>query len=246
MEPCGGWGAGLPRPAQPRLASRPPPLRLCWRICPALPGGMRLQRAPPEDPPTGSAASGSRQEAIRAGGTGLGCLSPYLPLRHLLPRAWPTRPSLPHSPHAEEARHAPSRSTRASPVCAGGLLRDAASQLLRMRWEGVSRPVVPGRRALSFRIARSASPEPIAADVFGRARRASHPVLHRRGYGFRAPLRAIRNDSGSAARRRAAFLDAAGDPGPRGRRLVPLDSEPETRKAARGRPFHCRSAVRKP
>ena len=32
----------------------------------------------------------------------------------------------PLSPHAEEARHAPSRSTRASPVRAGGLLRDAA------------------------------------------------------------------------------------------------------------------------
>src|SRR3712207_8979293 len=38
MEPCGGWGAGLPCPAQPRLASRPPPLR---------PGAS----APPEEKP---------------------------------------------------------------------------------------------------------------------------------------------------------------------------------------------------
>jgi hypothetical protein len=66
-------------PAQPRLASRPPPLRLCWRICPALTGGVSLQRAPPEDPPTGSAASGSRQEAIRAGAT-----RPGRTARHIL------------------------------------------------------------------------------------------------------------------------------------------------------------------
>lgn len=87
MEPCGGRGAGLPCPAQPRLASRPPPLRpeprLTRRICPALTRGVSLQRAPPEDPPTGSAASGSRQEAVRAGGTGLGRTARHIPLRHL-------------------------------------------------------------------------------------------------------------------------------------------------------------------
>ena len=100
---------GCPAPPNPAWPPRPPALRpkprLPRRICPALEEAGASERAP-RGPATGSAASGSRQEAIGAGGTGLGCLSPWLPLRHLLPRAWPTRPSLPHSPHAEEGRKA--------------------------------------------------------------------------------------------------------------------------------------------
>jgi hypothetical protein len=73
--PNPAWRSGV-RPSGPSFGSAGGP-------APA-PGGMRLQRAPPEDPPTGSAASGSRQEAVRAGGTRPGRTTRHIPLRHLL------------------------------------------------------------------------------------------------------------------------------------------------------------------
>ena len=49
---------------------------------------------------------------------------------------------------------------------------------------------------LSFRIARSASPEPITADVFGWVRRALQPVLHRQRLWVPGSAARPRNDSG--------------------------------------------------
>src|SRR5688572_4839663 len=62
----------------------------------------------------------------------------------------------------------------------------------------------PGRRSLgagapplSFRIARSASPEPITADVFGWVRRASQLLLHRQRLWVPGSAARPRNDSGA-------------------------------------------------
>ena len=87
--------------------------------------------------------------------------------------------------------------------------------------------------ALSFRIARSASPEPITADGSGWTRRASHLLLHRQRLWVPGSAARPRNDRGGV-----------GASQPLGQRRPPSTNSVISSRVGPGSPAHCTSIAR--